>query len=49
MIKGTEDFYFIYSFKRQNVATTKMYERDPLRKTEKKVKSCFEKSERHFK
>lgn len=36
MIKGTEDFYFIYSFKRKNVATTKMYERVPLRNTEKR-------------
>lgn len=44
MIKGFEDFYVIYSLKRQNVATTEMQGVYPLIRR-KEVKTCFDKSE----
>lgn len=48
MIKGFEDFYVIYSLKRQNVATTEMQGVYPSIRR-KEVKTCFDKSERLLK
>lgn len=48
MIKEFEDFYVIYSLKRQNVATTEMQGGYPLRRR-KEVRICFDKSERLLK
>lgn len=51
MIKGFEDFYFIYLLNRQYVATTMIWGIYRLRKREERgeVKKSFEKTERHIK
>lgn len=43
MIKGFEDFYFIYLQNRQNVATTKIGGTYPLRRTEERWKIVLKK------